>query len=241
MKEFKDELYDLVIVGAGPAGLSCAIYAGRAKLKTLVLEKAIAGGQLLFAERVENYPGFDEGVGSQELAGKMKKQAEKFGVEFKEDEVVEIALKSQEKIITTADEKIYKSLAIVVACGSKYSQLGVPGEEEFYGKGVSYCGTCDAAFFEGKDIVAVGGGDTALEETIFLSRFAKKIILIHRRDKFRGAKILQERIFSLLNVEVRWNSVVTKIKGAFKVEGVMVKNVKTDHEEYMPIDGVFVF
>jgi len=241
MKEFRDELYDLIIIGAGPAGLSCAIYAGRAKLKTLVLEKAISGGQLLLTEQIENYPGFAQPVNSQALAEIIKKQAQRFGAEFIEEEVMGIALKSNEKIITTAEEKVYKSAAVVIATGARYKELGIEGEEEFLGRGVSYCGTCDGPLFQGKNIVVVGGGDSALQETIFLSRFARKIALMHRRDKFRGTKVLQEKIFSLSNVEVKWNSVVTRIAGKLKVEGVKIKNVKTEKDEYIQTDGVFIF
>ncbi len=241
MREFRDDLYDLAIIGAGPAGLSCAIYAGRAKLKTLVLEKSMPGGQLLLTEQIENYPGFSEPVSSQELAERFRKQAERFGAQFIEEEVMEISLKSNEKILTTAEERVYKTLSVVVATGAVYKELGVPGEEDFRGRGVSYCGTCDGPLFQGKDIVVVGGGNTALQETIFLSRFAKKITLIHRRDKLRGVKLLQDRIFALSNLEVKWNSVVTRINGKLKVEEVGIKNVKTEKEEYIPTEGVFIF
>jgi thioredoxin reductase (NADPH) len=241
MKEFRDEIYDLIIIGAGPAGLACAIYAGRAKLKMLVLEKAIPGGQLLLTEQIENYPGFSAPVNSQALAENFKRQAERFGAEFIEEEAMEITLKSQEKIVTTAEEKVYKAFSVVIATGTTYKELGVSGEEEFLGKGVSYCGTCDGPLFQGKEIVVVGGGDAALQETLFLSRFVKKITLIHRRDRFRGARLLQERIFSLTNVEIKWNSVVTQIAGKLKVEGAKIKNLKTEKDGYIPTDGVFIF
>ncbi|MGE4357005.1 MAG: thioredoxin-disulfide reductase [Candidatus Omnitrophota bacterium] len=237
----KEGLYDLVIVGGGPAGLSCAIYAGRARLKTLVLERTALGGQLLFTEKIENYPGFSEPISSYKLAEEMKKQAEKFGIEFREEEVIEIDVKGKEKIITTQVEGVYHALAVVIATGTRYKELGVPGEIELVGKGVSYCGTCDGPLFQNKEIVVVGGGDTALEETIFLSRFAKKIFLIHRRDKLRGTKILQEKVFYLPNVEIRWDSVVKEIKGREKVEGVIINNLKSGKEEFVICQGVFIF
>jgi len=236
-----EENYDLVIIGGGPAGLTCAIYAGRARLKTLILEKVSWGGKLLFINKIENYPGFSEPVSGLRLMEEMKKQAENFGIEFREEEVIEIDIKGKEKIITTQGEKIFRSLAVVIATGTDYKELGVPGEIEFLGKGVSYCGTCDGPLFQNKEIVVVGGGDTALEETIFLSRFAKKIFLLHRRDKLRGAKILQERVFSLPNVEIKWNTVVLKIEGKEKVERVKIKNLKTEKEDFISCQGVFIF
>ncbi|MCM8783963.1 MAG: thioredoxin-disulfide reductase [Candidatus Omnitrophica bacterium] len=237
----REDIYDLIIIGGGPAGLSCAIYAGRARLRTLVLEKTSFGGQLLFTQRIENYPGFSEPVSSYVFAEEMKKQAEKFGAEFKEAEVIEIDIKGKEKIITTQEEQIYRSFAVVVAAGTRYKELGVPGELELLGKGVSYCGTCDGPLFQHKEIAVVGGGDTALEETIFLSRFAKKIFLIHRRDRLRGAKILQEKIFALQNLEVHWDTVVLKIEGGERVKGIKVKNLRSEKEDFIACEGVFIF
>ncbi|MCM8778491.1 MAG: thioredoxin-disulfide reductase [Candidatus Omnitrophica bacterium] len=237
----KEKPHDLIIIGGGPAGLTSALYAGRAGLVTLILEKSTWGGKLLFTERIENYPGFFEPVFAYKLAEEMKKQAEKFGAELREEEVIEIDLKGKEKIVITHQERIYRSLAVVIATGTRHKELGVPGEMELLGKGVSYCGTCDGPLFKDKEIIVVGGGDTALEETIFLSRFAKRIILIHRRDKLRGTKLLQEKIFSLKNLEISWNSVVTEITGKERVEGVKVKNLKSEKEEFLSCAGVFIF
>lgn len=235
------DVYDLIIIGGGPAGLSSAIYAGRAKLKTILLEKTAYGGKLLLTENIENYPGFSEPVNSFKLAEEMKKQAEKFGIELRQEEVIEIDIKGKEKIITTQEEKIYSAYAVIISTGTRYKELGVSGEVELIGRGVSYCGTCDGPLFQNKDIAIIGGGNTALEETIFLSRFAKKIFLIHRRDKFRGTKILQERVFSLPNVEILWDTVVLEIKGINKVEGIKVKNLKTEKEDIISCQGVFIF
>jgi len=235
--------YDVVIVGAGPAGLTAAVYTARAGLKTLLMEKQFPGGQLALTDLVENYPGFPEGIVGWELVDLMQKQAIKFGAEIKTEEV--IALKdgsaSYLKTIETPGGDI-SSNAIIIATGASYRKLGVPGEDKFYGKGVSQCATCDGAFYKDKKVLVVGGGDTALQETIFLTRFCESIHLIHRRDRFRGTKILQDRVLAAKDkITVHFTTQLLEIKGVEKVEAVLVKNQSTGDEKEIPVDGVFVF
>jgi len=232
--------YDVIIIGGGPAGLTAGIYASRARLKTLVVESFSVPCQAVTTDHIENYPGFPDGVNGFELIEKFKKQAGKFGTEFIAAEVREIKeAKPGWRILT--EDKTYTTSSIIIAAGASPKRLDVPGEDKFRGRGVSYCGTCDGALFKNKEIVVVGGGDTALEEALFLTRFVKKATVIHRRDALRGTKILQERAFADKKIEFAWDSVVTEITGAAKVAGVKIKNVKTNAMTDFSCDGVFIF
>lgn len=234
-----DKMYDLVIIGSGPAGLSAAIYARRARLYALVLEKEmISGGQVLTTEEVDNYPGLP-GMNGFELGTKFREHADTLGAVFAEDEVVKISNHGDWKQID-GRENSYKARTVIIATGAMHQKLGVPGEEELAGMGVSYCATCDGAFFRKKTVAVVGGGDVALEDAIFLSRICEKVYLIHRRDELRGAKVLQERLFALENVEVLWETVVERIEGEEKVKGLLLKNVKSGQFSPLEVDGVFI-
>lgn len=233
------ESYEIVIIGAGPAGLAAAIYAGRARRQTLVLEKGVPGGQILLTDWIENYPGFPEGIAPFELMEKFRQQAEKFGAEFRMDEIKEIVEAGQNwKIIGYQGE--YKSRAVIIATGSIYRKLGVKGEAEWTGKGVSYCATCDGAFFKDRVVAVVGGGDNALEEALFLTKFARKVYLIHRRDKLSGVKILQERVFANPKIDVVWSSVITEIIGQERLEKIKLLNRQTQKESELLLDGLFI-
>lgn len=233
------EGYDLVIVGSGPAGLAAAIYARRARLHALVLEKEMmSGGQVLTTEEVDNYPGLP-GMNGFELGTKFREHADALGVAFAEDEVIKISDFGGWKQID-GRENSYKTRTVIIATGAMHQKLGVSGEEELAGMGVSYCATCDGAFFRKKTTAVVGGGDVALEDAIFLSRLCEKVYLIHRRDELRGAKVLQERVFALENVEVIWDTVVESIEGGEKVESLSLKQVKTGQTSRLEVDGVFI-
>ena len=237
------DIYDIIIIGGGPAGLTAGIYSARARMKTLLLEKMICGGQVLMADLIENFPGFPGGTKGPELADLMLKQAEAVGLEISTRDVKKITLKKNEKdlfVIETAEGDTFKALSIIISTGANWDTLGVPGEERLRGRGVSYCATCDGPLFKNKNIVVVGGGDTALGEAIFLTRFAKKVTVIHRRDKLRAAKILQERALMNKKIELCLKSVVTEINGNARVEGIKVKSVSTNEENTIKADGVFV-
>lgn len=242
------ENYDCIIVGGGPAGLGAALYTARDRLKTLILEKFMPGGQIINTDRIENYPGFEriDGAG---LIMNMQKQVENFGAEIKSgSEVTSLEKLDDGKIAVTCDKEKYTARVVILAPGSDYRKLGVPGEEEFRnaGAGVSYCGTCDAPFFKGKQVVAVGGGNTAIEETLHLTKFADKVTIIHRRDEFRASKILTEELLAKANepdsnLIIKYDTIATAIEGQDKVQSVKLKNVKTNVEEDYPCDGVFIF
>jgi thioredoxin reductase (NADPH) len=242
------EHYDCVIVGAGPAGLGAALYTSRDRFKTLVVEKFVPGGQIINTDRIENYPAFDRITGP-DLIERMQKQAVTFGAEIKTSSEVTALKKLQEgDIEISCDKDKYITRAIILAPGSDYRKLGVPGEEEFRsaGAGISYCGTCDAPFFKGRQVVAVGGGNTALEETLHLTKYADKVTLIHRRDEFRATRVLQEELLGKANEQnsnllVKYSTVATAIEGQDKVQSVKLKNVKTGEEQDCPCDGVFIF
>ena len=232
--------HDVIIIGGGPAGLTAGIYASRARIKTLLIESYSVACQAVTTDHIENYPGFPDGVNGFELIEKFKKQAEKFGAEFIIGEVKGIKESNPGWEILT-DDKSYTSRAIIIASGARPKRLDIPGEDMFRGKGVSYCGTCDGALFKNKEVVVAGGGDTALEEAIFLTRFAKKVTVIHRRNALRGTKILQERAFSNKKIEFVWDAGISEILGDTKVSTVKVKNVKTGAEKDLSCDGVFIF
>jgi thioredoxin reductase (NADPH) len=232
--------YDLVIIGGGPAGLTAGIYAGRARLKTVLLEKLIHGGQVMTTDLVENYPGFPEGISGFELSDRMKKQAERFGLEFQNREVLELKPGKTVHTVVLEDGGQLKAPAIVIASGARYKRLGVPGEDRLTGKGVSFCATCDGALYRNQEIAMVGGGDNALTEILFLERFARKIHLIHRRDQLRGAKYLQERVLALDKVQVHWDSEVAEFQGQDELEAAKLKNVKTMKTTILAISGAFI-
>lgn len=234
-------IYDVIIVGGGPSGMSAAIYASRARLKTLLIEKAGCGGQIAITDHLENYPGFEEGINGFELAMKMEKQARTFGSEIVYGEVSFIETDDAIKKVILSDKKEYFTKTIIIASGANFRKLGVEGEQEFIGKGVSYCATCDGPFFRNKEIAVVGGGDSALQEALYLTKFATKVNLIHRRDQFRAAKILQEKVFAEPKINIIFDSVVEKISGNLSVEQVILKNVKNNISSPVSVNGVFVF
>ncbi|MCI8326847.1 MAG: thioredoxin-disulfide reductase [Lachnospiraceae bacterium] len=232
-------LYDVIIIGSGPAGLSAAIYAKRAKLETLVLEKApMSGGQILNTYEVDNYPGIP-GIGGFDLGTKFRTHADTMECEFVTAEVQKIEERERKKIVVT-DTGNFETKTVIIASGASYKKLGVPGEEEFLGMGVSYCATCDGAFFRDKITAVVGGGDVALEDALFLSRVCEKVYLIHRRDEFRGAKILQERVQETENIEILWDTVVEQIRGGDQVENILVYNKKEESKKELTVNGIFI-
>ncbi|MDD5424552.1 MAG: thioredoxin-disulfide reductase [Candidatus Omnitrophica bacterium] len=231
--------YDIVIIGGGPAGLTAGIYASRARLKTLLLEKMAPGGQILTSPLLENYPGFSEGVTGFGVIEEMVKQAGRFGLEIKTGEALKIEENGGRKAISS-DTGEYSASAVIFAMGASYSKLAVPGEEKLSGRGVSYCATCDGPLYKNKEVAVVGGGDTAIEEALHLAKFCSKVYVIHRRDELRATKILQERAFAEKKITVVWDAVVTEILGTSKVEGVMTKGVKTFEQKIVPVSGVFL-
>ncbi|MCL0106651.1 thioredoxin-disulfide reductase [Peptococcaceae bacterium] len=234
------ETRDLVIVGAGPAGLTAALYAARAAIDTVLIERGMPGGQAATTEQIENYPGFPGGISGSELSIKMAEQAKEFGCEIVYSDVENIEREENAfRIKHLNGEIIAKS--VIVATGAKPIMLGIKGEQEFHGRGVSYCATCDGAFFRDKKVAVIGGGNAAVEEAIFLTKFASKVYLIHRRDKLRAAKIAQKKAFDNPKIEFVWNSVLEEIKGSQTVEKVIIKNVKTGESSELSVDGVFVF
>lgn len=232
--------YDVVIIGGGPAGLTAGIYAGRANLKTIILEKGQPGGQIAQTEEVENYPGFPEPISGSELADRMLKQAERFGATLEMDEVQGIA-RQGEDFVVHGYETNYSAKTVIIATGANPKHLNVPGEEKFYGRGVSTCATCDGFFYRGKHVVVVGGGDAAVEEGLFLTKFADTVTLIHRRDTLRANKVAQDRAFAHPKMKFIWDTAVEEILGDETVNGVRLRNLKTDQVSELATDGVFVF
>ncbi|MDO8525333.1 MAG: thioredoxin-disulfide reductase [Candidatus Omnitrophota bacterium] len=235
--------YDIVIIGGGPAGLTAALYACRARMKTVLIERMLCGGQVLIADMIENYPGFPEGIKGPDLAEWMAKQAGRFGLEIKIVEAKKIISKKSAKepfSIELSEGPELRAGAIIIATGARWNSLNVPGEKELSGRGVSYCATCDGPLFKGKDVVVVGGGDTALEDAIFLTKFADKVTVVHRRDKLRATKILQERAFANKKIEMRLGVTCAEISGKNRVEAIKVRVVKTGEEKTIKADGVFV-
>ena len=232
-------MYDIIIIGSGPAGLSAAIYAQRACLDTIVIEKnGISGGQVLNTWEVDNYPGFP-GVTGFELSRQFREHANKLGARVVQDEVVQVELSGNVKKVV-CEEETYEARCVILASGAHHRTLEVPGEEELRGAGVSYCATCDWAFFRGRTVAVVGGGDAALEDAIFLARMCEKVYIVHRRDKLRGAKRLQERLQALENIEFVWNSETVAIEGNAQVEALRLRQTKTGEEKRLDVDGVFI-
>lgn len=232
-------MYDIIIIGSGPAGLSAAIYAQRACLDTIVIEKnGISGGQVLNTWEVDNYPGFP-GVTGFELSRQFREHANKLGARVVQDEVVQVELSGNVKKVV-CEEETYEARCVILASGAHHRTLEVPGEEELRGAGVSYCATCDGAFFRGRTVAVVGGGDAALEDAIFLARMCEKVYIVHRRDKLRGAKRLQERLQALGNIEFVWNSETAAIEGNGQVEALRLRQTQTGEERRLDVDGVFI-
>jgi len=232
-------VHDIIIIGGGPAGLTAGLYGARSLLKILLLERLAPGGQVLTTDWVENYPGFPEGVSGFELIDRMKKQAEHFGLEIRNEEVQKLELSDTQKRVY-AGKEILGTKTVILCCGANWKRLGIEGEDKLVGKGVSYCATCDGPFYRDQEVAVIGGGDTALEEAIFLTRFTKKIYLIHRRDALRGTKLLQERAKAQEKIVFLWETIPLKILGQQGVEGIELQHVRTKEISQKAVSGVFV-
>jgi thioredoxin reductase (NADPH) len=236
----EEKIYDVIIAGAGPAGLTAAVYTSRANLSTLMLERGIPGGQMANTEDVENYPGFDHILGP-DLSNKMFEHAKKFGAEYAYGDIKEI-IDGEEYKTVVAGSKQYKTRSIIISTGAEYKKIGVPGEKELGGRGVSYCAVCDGAFFKGKELVVVGGGDSAVEEGVYLTRFATKVTIVHRREELRAQKILQQRAFDNEKIDFIWNATIKEINDSEgKVGSVTLVDTKSGEESEFPADGVFIY
>lgn len=237
------QVENVIVVGSGPSGFTAGLYTARASLSPLLITGNDYGGQVSITYEVENYPGFPEALSGPELIEKMKEQAEKFGTRVEFDYVTEIAVDRHPFLVRTASGKEYQTKSVILCTGARPRYLNVPGEKEYTGRGVSYCGTCDGFFFRGKDVIVVGGGDSAVEEGLFLTKFATRVRVLHRRDELRASKILQQRAFANDKMEFVWNTVVTEIAGDAegKVSGVKTKNTVTGEEGFLATDGVFIF
>ncbi|MGH3646916.1 MAG: thioredoxin-disulfide reductase [Micromonosporaceae bacterium] len=233
------DVRNLIIVGSGPAGYTAAVYAARANLKPLIIEGAQSGGALMTTTDVENFPGFADGILGPDLMDQMRKQAERFGAEFLTDDATRVELAGEVKRVWVGETE-YAAHAVILSTGSAWRPLGVPGEQELLGHGVSSCATCDGFFFRGQHIAVVGGGDSAMEEATFLTKFAESVTIIHRRDEFRASKIMQDRALANPKIKVEWDTVVEKVLGDGKVEGVAVRNVKTGEERALDVTGLFI-
>jgi thioredoxin reductase (NADPH) len=231
--------FDIIIIGAGPSGYTAAIYTSRAKRDTLVISGMLPGGQLMLTTEVENYPGFSDGIMGPELMTTMRKQTERMGATIIDDEVVNVDFRRKPfKVLTYSEE--YEADAVIIATGASPRKLGAKGEQEFSAKGVSYCATCDGPFFKNQEIVVAGGGDSAMEEAIFLTKFAKNVHIIHRKDKLRASKIMQDRAFENNKIKFHWNSVIDEIKGSGKVNQITIRDIITNRQETMDVGGLFV-
>ena len=235
----EEQQYDIVIVGAGPAGLAAGLYAARARRRTILLERKVTGGQISLTSTVENYPGFDE-VDGFELGQMMQRQAEKYGLEMGYSDVTGLEQRDGRLVVRTTEDE-YAAKAVILTGGAEYNRIGIPGEEELIGKGVSYCATCDAAFFENQVCAVVGGGDAAMDEGLFVSRYASKVHVIHRRDQLRASKILQERALENPKMEFIWDTVVEEVKGEDAVTHLNLRNVKTDEKSTLDVAAIFIF
>jgi thioredoxin reductase (NADPH) len=230
--------YEVVIIGGGPAGLAAGLYSARAGLKTVLLERGMFGGQIVNATKVENYPGFPEGISGFDLVSLMHQQAVKYGLEILNAEVTGIKPGKPLTVLTASGN--FDSAAVIIAAGSEYSRLGVSGEDKYTGRGISYCATCDGAFFKGREVAVIGGGDTAVSDALELTQHASKIYLIHRREQLRASQILQQRAFAQSKLEFIWNSVVEELVGETMISAIKLKNIKTNQTSTLPVSGVFV-
>jgi len=234
------DVRDVIVIGSGPAGYTAALYAARARLSPLVFEGSVtAGGALMNTTEVENFPGFPDGILGPDLMDSIRKQAERFGTELIADDVVEVDLAATPKVVKTADA-VYLARAVIIATGSSYREVGVPGEKRLSGHGVSWCATCDGFFFREQDIAVIGGGDSAMEEATFLTRFARSVTVIHRRDALRASKIMQDRAMSDPKIRFCWDTELVEVLGEDRVTGLRIRNVKNDTESTLPVTGIFV-
>jgi thioredoxin reductase (NADPH) len=231
--------YDVIVLGSGPAGLTAAIYATRANLKTLVIAGAVAGGQLMITTDVENYPGFPKGVQGPELMELWRQQTERFSADFVDDDVTKVDFSKRPLRVWTSD-RMHEGRSVIIATGANAKYLGLPNEERLRGRGVSACAVCDGFFFKGLDVVVVGGGDTAMEDSLFLSKLCKTVTVVHRRHEFRASKIMQDRLFKMPNIKVIWDSEVIDVLGSQKVEGVRIRDVKTGQTMDLKDQGLFL-
>jgi thioredoxin reductase (NADPH) len=235
----RPETYEVIIIGSGPAGYTAGVYTSRAKLNTLLISGSLPGGQLMTTSEVENYPGFPNGIFGPELMMNMRQQAERFGAKLLDDEVLEVDFKKRPFEIKTHGQE-FRSESVVICTGASPRKLGLRAEQEFAGKGISYCATCDGPFFKGEDIAVVGGGDTAIEEATFLTKFGKSVKIIHRKDFLRASKILQEKAFENPKIDFVWDHVVSDISGNKKINSISVRNLRTGEERKIPVGGLFV-
>lgn len=233
------EIWDVIIIGGGPAGLTAGLYASRARLNVLLLEKAVIGGQITNAELVENYPGFPQGISGYELGELIHQQAAKYGLKTVQSEAVGLKVGEEFKLVRSSEDD-YRARAVIIAGGSEHRKLEVPGEEELRGRGVSFCATCDAAFFGDKRVVVVGGGDSAVTEALFITKFASEVFLIHRRDQLRASKVLQERAFAHPKMRFIWDTVVEEIQGKNVVAELKLRQVKSGEKSALKVSGIFV-
>lgn len=234
-----EKIYDVIIIGAGPAGMTSSIYASRANLDVLMVEKKYPGGQMLSTAEIENYTGY-ENITGPDLSEKMFEHSKKFGTDFVFGEIKKVKIENNIKILEISG-KTYKAKSIIIATGTQARLLGIEGEKEFTSKGVSYCAVCDGAFFKGKNVVVIGGGDSAIEESLYLANLVNKVTVVHRRDELRAQKILQDRVFKKKNIEFCWDSIPVKINGEKKVTGIEVKNVKTNEIKKIEAEGIFIY
>lgn len=232
--------YELVIIGGGPGGLTAGIYAARARLRTVLLEKGLAGGQVALTNLIENYPGFPDGVAGMELGQLMEQQARNLDLEIVNEEALKVELHGADKLVQTAGNE-YLAETLIIAAGAQHTRLGLPNEEALTGRGVSYCAVCDGAFFRGREVAVVGGGDSAIDEGLFLTRFAHKVTIIHRRDALRATKILQERAFANPKMAFIWNHVVDQIVGTDRLEKLVLRHVRTGEKQDLVVDGLFIY
>jgi thioredoxin reductase (NADPH) len=234
------EVRDVIIIGSGPAGYTAALYAARARLNPLVFEGSVtSGGALMNTTDVENYPGFPDGVLGPDLMDSLRKQAERFGAELVTDDVTEVDLSASPKVVKAGSD-VFLTRSVIIATGSSYRELGIPGEKRLSGHGVSWCATCDGFFFRDQDIAVVGGGDSALEEATFLTRFARSVTVVHRRDALRASAIMQDRARANPKIRFAWDSVVTEVVGEDRVAGIKLQNIKTGEESFLEVSGIFV-